>query len=115
MVEAITDPSEPVWTHADENAALLVDRLDYWLSQMYVSWTADPDDPAVRKKRLEQKRAGIKPAPIPIIPPVASRPKDRTAAIEKWNDLLTEHFATAPEPGKKPGETSIDTLDRLLG
>ena len=54
---------------------MLVDRLDYWLNSEYTSWVTDPDDPEVKRRRAEQKRAGVKPPPQPMITPVAHRPK----------------------------------------
>lgn len=106
---------DEAWTHSDENLAALIDRLDFWLTQSWAQWTTDPDDPEVRKRRLEQKRDGVKPPPIPIIPPIARRPEAITAAIEQWNTRLSERFAADNQAGKKPGESPIDTLDRILG
>lgn len=62
-----------------ENLAMLVDRDDYWLNSEYASWTSDPDDPEAKRERARRKRDGIKPPPLPILPPVAMRPPELAA------------------------------------
>lgn len=58
-----------------ENLAMLLDRDDYWLNSEYSQWITDPDDPEVKAAREERKRSGTKPPPLPILAPVALRPK----------------------------------------
>lgn len=91
------DP-EPAWSRTDENVAKLVDRIDFWLNAMWQEWTTDPDDPDVKVERERRKRAGIKPSPTPIIPPVAARPPE-------LHQLLMEQYqrrrAEADEPPRK--------------
>lgn len=65
------------WSDSDENTALLIDYLHYWLVAVYRQWVADPNDPEVIAAREEQqrlRRAGVRPADMPVVEPVARRP-----------------------------------------
>lgn len=113
MIEAATQ--EP-WSYTDENLAMLIDRLDYWLSSEYTQWTTDPDDPEVKRARAERKKSGEKPPPNPIIIPVAQRPPEQAKAA--WEDLVRqreEHEERSKPQVVQPGESKINALDAILG
>jgi hypothetical protein len=114
MVEhALGEQEETAWTYTDENLAMLIDRLDYWLSSEYVGWVTDPNDPEEKRKSEERKRSGVKPPPVPIIPPVAKRPPDVAREVVRFNQALRDHYSTPDVV--KPGESDKDALDRILG
>lgn len=71
------------WSLTDENIARLVDREDYWLNSEYAQWTTDPNDPEVVADRERRRRAGIKPPPVPLLRPVARRPRRQQAELEE--------------------------------
>lgn len=111
MIDHALAPQE--WTYTDENLALLVDRLDYWLGSEYAGWVTDPDDPEVKKARAERKKSGVKPPPVPLIIPVAKRPPKHAQAARDRVERLREHYQNPPVENQ--GESSIKALDRLLG
>lgn len=90
LIENLLDSlTEPEWSHTDENLATLLDTLTYWLGSEYAQWTTDPEDPEVQAAREERKRSGVKPPPVPLVTPVASRPprwaqaaRDRLEALK---------------------------------
>lgn len=94
------------WPDHSENLAMLVDRLDYWLNSEYTSWVTDPDDPEVKRRRAEQKRAGIKPPPQPMITPVAHRP--RQVMDELVKELMTKTEQQKQEAPKRRFGTLAD-------
>lgn len=106
-------PDDEQWTYTDENLAMLIDRLDYWLEAEYAGWVTDPDDPEVKRARAERKRAGKKPPPVPLIPPVAKRPPEQAEAAKQLVEQMREHFENPPVV--EPGTSKISALDRLLG
>lgn len=112
MLERAFQP-QVEWTYTDENLALLVDRLDYWLSSEYTGWVTDPEDPEVKQARAERKRSGAKPPPVPIVPPVAQRPPEQAKQARELAEKLREMYMTPAAP--KPGESKLDALDKLLG
>ncbi len=70
------------WSHTDENVATLVDLQTYWLSAEYVKWTTD----AAEAKRAAASRE--KPPPMPLIQPVARRPRAaHEAAVRRYEEL----------------------------
>ncbi|MCK8671008.1 hypothetical protein M1M07_07735 [Rhodococcus sp. HM1] len=80
-----------------ENLAMLVDRENYWLNSEYSSWVTDPDDPAVKAERARRKKQGIRPAPVPILPPVALRPPDLAELRNsQYEEAIAEHAAAGP-------------------
>lgn len=97
---------------------MLVDRLDYWLNSEYTSWITDPEDPDVKRRRAEQKRAGVKPPPQPVITPVAKRPP---AVIRELAKALQEKVKeVGPEAEQKPSSSgrrygTVKDLRRILG
>lgn len=113
MVEHALGEQEETWSFTDENLAMLIDRLDYWLSTEYVGWVTDPNDPEEKRKREERKRSGVKPPPVPIIPPVAKRPPAAAREVVRMNQEIREHYSTPDVVN--PGETDKDALDRILG
>lgn len=110
MVEQVFDAPQ-IWSYTDENLALLVDRLDYWLGTEYAGWVTDPNDPEVKRERAERKRSGVKPSPIPIIPPVAKRPPEQ----DKQARDIVERMRALYSGGLTPTGSKIDALDALLG
>ncbi|WP_280389315.1 hypothetical protein [Nocardia wallacei] len=83
-VAALIDDADRRETQAfrdSENLAMLVDRLDFLNTFGYVGDTTDPDDPEVKRERAERKRRGLKPPPVPLLPPVAQRDPELTAAL----------------------------------
>lgn len=79
---------------------MLVDRDDYWLNSEYASWTSDPDDVEAKAERDRRKKAGIKPPPLPVLPPVACRgPVELAAAAAAFVERRKELEPPAP---KKP-------------
>lgn len=115
MVEVVLSEDAAPWTHTDENLAMLIDRLDYWLLSEYGQWTYDPDDPENKLARAERKKSGMKPPPVPILTPVAQRPPRQAAAARELAERMREQYRTPPEAQTQPGESNIDALDRLLG
>ncbi|MDI9900260.1 hypothetical protein QM716_10375 [Rhodococcus sp. IEGM 1409] len=89
-----------------ENLAMLVDRDDYWLNSEYASWIADPDDKEAQKERERRKREGIKPPPVPVLPPVAKRSaKDMSALAAEF----LEKRAVVEPPKPKPSLANLVT------
>lgn len=83
-----------------ENLAMLVDRDDYWLNSEYAQWTADPDDKEAEKERERRKREGIKPPPVPVLPPVGKRSvKDASALMVEF---MEKRAVLEPPKPKKP-------------
>ena len=113
VIHALSDADSSKWTFTDENLALLVDRLDYWLSSEDVGGVTDPNDPGEKRRREERKRQGIKPPPVPIIPPVAKRPPEKARQAEELAAQLRDLYSH--EDVRKPGESSLNALDRILG
>lgn len=113
MVEHALADKQSEWTHTDENLAMLIDRLDYWLTTEYAGWVTDPDDPEVKRARAERKRSGKKPPPVPIIPPIAKRPPEKAKAVRELADQMRDYYENPPV--EKPGESKMNALDRLLG
>ena len=89
----------------------------------YAQWTTDPDDPQVKADRERRKKAGIKPPPFPIIPPVAFRPDSVAAEVNAAYDQMVSRFAergleqpieTVPAFAGKRWVTDTNAIDRLL-
>lgn len=62
--------------------------MSYWLYNEYARWTADPDDPEVKRRKK------TKPPPLPLVPPVAHRPPSVAAEYEQQFAGLVERFGT---------------------
>lgn len=113
MVEHALGHDPDGWSYTDENLAMLIDRLDYWLGSEYAQWTTDPDDQEVKRARAERKRSGKKPPPVPILTPVAKRPPEQAKAARELAEQMRDYYENPPVT--KPGESKIAALDRALG
>lgn len=91
------------WLEAEkrdsENLAMLVDRDDYWLNSEYANWIADPDDKDAQRERDRRKREGIKPPPLPVLPPVGKRSVSDTSLLVA--EFLEKRAVVEP-PKPKP-------------
>lgn len=88
------------WGDAEENVAMLVDRLDFLLNAEYASWTTDTDDPELQRERARMKRAGIEPPPFPLLRPVARRPAPLHEALVADYERRRQHYESPPEQTK---------------
>lgn len=80
------------------NIAYLVDLLSYKVHADYQQWITDPDDPAVKAAVEARRRAGIKPPPAPLVPPVAVRPRSVAAEHEAaYQQLVIDYSAGLPQ------------------
>lgn len=101
------------WNHLAANLAELVDLMAYWLHSEYAKWTHDPEDPEAKRREAERKRRGLKPPPIPLIPPVAHRPPSVAEAYEQnYLRLVAEH---TPHEGPQKRLVSLDEWERAAG
>lgn len=83
-----------------ENLAMLVDRLNFGLNLDYVEAVTDPEDPQVKRDRLERKKRGIKPPPLPLLAPIAQRDPVITAElVARYRDANKPYEVSEPEPG----------------
>ena len=111
------------WNHLAANVATLVDLMSYTVHAEYVQWTTDPDDPQVKADRERRKKQGIKPPPVPIVPPVAFRPESVATEVNAAYDELVARFAgrglEQPREARvavagKRWVTDTNAIDRLL-
>jgi hypothetical protein len=101
------------WGPHEENTALLLEAQAYSLELAWVDRTTDPDDPAVKRERAQAKRAGIKPPPHPLIPPVAHRPDSLAERrLREYIDAV-EKYRAGPPPEVK--HLTSSQFDRELG
>ena len=101
------------WGPHEENTALLLEAQAYALDLAWVDRTTDPEDPAVKRDRAQAKRAGIKPPPHPLIPPVAHRPDSLAERrLQEYLDAVAKYRA-GPEPEVK--HLTSSEFDRELG
>lgn len=77
-----------------ENLAMLVDREDFSLNGEYVDRITDPNDPEVKADIARRKAAGIKPPPIPVLPPIGLRDPEVIEARRAYNTAVLETFNT---------------------
>lgn len=98
------------WDAHKENTARLLEIEAYKLELAWIDRTTDPDDKDVRLARLEAERAGIKPPPHPMIPPIAMRP------AELSEQRLREYLegAAAFNPVIEPRLVGTDEFEELL-
>ncbi|GAA2774108.1 hypothetical protein GCM10010470_02440 [Saccharopolyspora taberi] len=104
------------WGWHEENTARLYEALNYWLELAWIDRTTDPDDPEVKRERAEAKRAGIKPPPHPLIPPVALRPSE--IADERFQAYLDEVGQYQTKRQEQQGgkrQVTSDEFDRIMG
>lgn len=92
-VVALIHDVKPSWSETDENQALVVDILNYWLEAEYVKWTTSPEE---AKKAANQPRK--QPPPFPIIRPVAHRPKPVHEAAMRRYQALADRYDTSARP-----------------
>lgn len=88
-----------------ENLAMLVDREDFSLNGEYVDRITDPNDPEVKADIARRKAAGIKPPPIPVLPPIGLRDPEVIEARRAYNTAVLETFtkANAESTYRRPG------------
>lgn len=100
------------WGHMAANLAQLVDLWTFWLTSEYARWIHDPDDPETKRRERERKRQGIKPPPVPLVPPVAHRPPTVAAAYEEqYLHQVAEH----DQPRAVKELVSSEEFDRIFG
>ncbi|GAA3877769.1 hypothetical protein GCM10022243_48120 [Saccharothrix violaceirubra] len=101
------------WSAHEENTARLYEVLHYGLQLTWADRTVDPDDPEVRRRRMQDERNGVRPPKAPILPPVAVRP---AAAAERARESYLAELAawTAPVASERVMVDS-DEFDRILG
>lgn len=109
-VVALVHDVRPSWTETDENQALTVDILHYWLEAEYVKWTTSP---AEAKKAARQPRK--EPPPFPIIRPVAHRPKPVHEAAMRRYEQLVERYDTSARPDTDSTEAFRRAMLAALG
>lgn len=100
------------WGEHEENTARLLDIRAYELDLAWSDRTVDPNDPEVLRARAHAKRAGIKPPPRPLVPPVALRPP--AAAEERLREFIAEAEQYQPQQAG-PRQVSSDEFDEALG
>lgn len=101
---------EAEWGPDEENRARLLEVQAYVLELDWIRHTTDPDDPEVRRDRLEAKRRGEKPPPRPIVPPAALRPTQ--LAEQRFQEWIDQLAATVPKPAKE--RVSLAEFDQLI-
>ena len=104
------------WGPHEENTARLYEALSYWLELAWVDRTTDPEDPQVKRERAEAKRAGIKPPPHPLIPPVALRPSEiADQRFQAYLDEVGQYQTKSQEQQGGKRQVSSDEFDRIMG
>lgn len=99
------------WGAHEENTARLLDIQAYWVDWSWSEKTVDPNDPAVRRERLEAKRKGATAPKRPLIPPVAARPQGiAEQRLTEYLERVTDHMGTASDRRM----VSTDEFDRLI-
>lgn len=110
------------WNHLAANIAELVDLMHFKVQADYTQWITDPDDPKVKAELADRKRRGIKPPPVPIVPPVAHRPDSvATDYVAAYQRLVEQYLPDTGEAGTRsqiavPGKRWVTTaeLDKVL-
>ena len=98
------------WGPDEENRALLLEVEAYRLQLDWTDRTTDPEDPEVRRDRLDAKRKGLKPPKRPVVPPVAQRPGE--LAQERLQHYIDELVSHEPKPAKEI--VALDEFDRVI-
>lgn len=101
------------WDATASNLADLLDVIHAQLSYEYANWTTDPEDPAVKRARAERKRAGLRPPPHPLIPPIAARPT--SVADRKLTEYREMTRQWNPEQEPTSSLVSLDEWESALG
>lgn len=99
-LEVLLEQMPRDWGDAEENVAMLVDRLDFLLNAEYAAWTTDTDDPELQRERARMKREGREPPPFPLLRPVARRPAHLHQALLADYERRRQHYESPPEPVK---------------
>lgn len=90
---------------------MLIDRIDYTLNSEYYDRITDPDDPKLTAERARRESLGIKPPPIPLIPPVALRPDTFHRARLAVYEALVDQYRTPDDTG----QLTVEQYMRLRG
>lgn len=100
------------WGPHEENTALLLEAQHYALELAWADRTIDPNDPEAIKARRDAERAGVKPPPHPMIPPVAHRPPELAEQrLQQYVEQITAHRT----PQREKVMVSLDEFDALIG
>lgn len=95
------------WNHLAANVAHLVDLMSYQVHADYVQAITDPEDPQIRAEQERRNRQGIKPPPVPLVPPVAIRPESVAAEYEDaYRDMVARFAPADGAPAGSPGAAS---------
>ncbi|MEU7787658.1 hypothetical protein [Amycolatopsis sp. NPDC049159] len=97
------------WGPHEENTALLLEHQAYALELTWSDRITDPDDPKLKRERAQAKKAGIKPPPHPLIPPVAHRPDSLAEQrLREYLDAIERHRAGPPPEVKYLSSADFD-------
>lgn len=99
------------WDAHKENTARLLEIEAYKLDLAWADRTVDPDDREVKLERLAAQRAGIKPPPHPMIPPIAMRPHE--IREQRLQEYLKE-AAAFRAPKREKLHVGTSEFDRLM-
>lgn len=99
------------WDAHKENTARLLEIETYKLELAWIDRTLDPNDKDVKRDRLAAERAGIKPPPHPMVPPVAMRPH---AIGEQRLQEYLDAIAKFSMPTREKLQVGTSEFDRLM-
>lgn len=97
------------WGHLAANVAYLVDLVSYQVHSDYTVAVTDPEDPDVKSAMEVRKRLGIKPPPVPLVPPVAVRPATVAVEHEAAFQALVERF------GDGTAQIAAGSVEEVVG
>lgn len=90
---------------------MLIDRIDYTLNSAYYDRITDPDDPELKSERARRDALGIKPPPLPLIPPIALRSEQYHKARVAVYEALVDRYKTPDDTG----QLTVEQYMRLRG
>lgn len=90
---------------------MLIDRIDYTINSEYADRITDPNDPKLKAERDRRDALGIKPPPLPLIPPVALRPEVYHQARLAIYEALVGQYQTPDDTG----QLTVEQYMRLRG
>lgn len=100
------------WDAHKENTARLLEIESYKLELAWSDRTLDPNDKDVKRERLAAERAGIKPPPHPMVPPIAMRPHEiGEQRLQEYLDVVAKYGA----PAREKLQVNTSEFDRLMG